>query len=297
MPRRRPATSTNRHPKYSTVEAKGSRKARLRASRYAAPITYMAEPVIKGGSFQTSISILYGVKGIGKTTLLSLIPGMYALPTEPGSDWRPFRQQNCPTWRTLTNYIKDCKEHPERLDGVEVHGIDTIDMLVASGIDTICDEWGLLDLSDEGWSRAWLELRQELIYQLLQLKALGPGLLLVSHTRSRIRTFGNTECEVDSLDLSPSICEAVSNVSDIILHMRYTVDQSRSDRCLCCLGSKDEDAKDNTGKILTVYPDGIINFKTEQEAVSKLLACFEKGGSNSKHTKHTVHRRRRRRPI
>jgi len=60
-------------------------------------------------------------------------------------------------------------------------------------------------------------------------------------------------------------------------------------RCLSIRGSDEEIAKDNTGKLQAVADEeGIIKFRTEKQAVSMILGCFEDGGTVIKKTKKKV---------
>jgi hypothetical protein len=71
--------------------------------------------------------------------------------------------------------------------------------------------------------------------------------------------------------------------------MRY-VDKSKTSaelghmRCLSIIGSEEEDAKDNTGLLSAACGSepGVIKFKTEAQAVKRVLECFENRGNAGK---------------
>jgi len=255
---------------------KASRKERIEADQETRPIVFMEKPKRAVSTFQQSICTLYGPTKIGKTTFASHIPGAYLLATESGYSWLPFRFQDIANWPTFKAFIDEMEDSPKKVKTVSMWIIDTIDILVKKCMSTICYEWGLTDLSEEGFSRAWTELADELVFNILRLRDLGPGILMISHERQRESRTRRLIITKDSLDLSNSIFNAISYISDIILHMRY-VDKSKTSaelghlRCLSTRGSEEEDAGDRTGRL-----NEIIKFRTEKQAVRKVLECFER---------------------
>jgi len=83
--------------------------------------------------------------------------------------------------------------------------------------------------------------------------------------------------------LSDSIYNSVGDLCSIILHMRNGDGERDDDRVLVAIGSPSEDAKDNLGVVLPRYKNGVIKFGTEEEAVDKLMGCFDrqKGGDTA----------------
>jgi hypothetical protein len=259
---------------------KSSRKQRIEDDQRVRPFNFTNNPYAEYKSFQNLIVSLYGPTGIGKTTFAFNIPGLHILATEPVNNPSKFSHTRIPNWPTFKDFLDKMEAKPRLCKDVTMWGIDTIEFLVNKCMSTICYEWGLLDLSDEGFSRAWTELKQELVFNLLRLVDLGPGLLLISHQRQRDSRVNRTIIKADTADLSPSINNAMSFLSSIILHMRY-VDKSKTSadlghlRCFCIRGNEEEDAKDNTGKLGAVAPEGIIKFRSEKQAVRKILSCFK----------------------
>ncbi len=261
---------------------KASRIARIAAEQEVHPIRLSHEPTSEYRRFEQTISILYGPTGIGKTTFGISIPGAHILATEPINSPKKFSSTRIENWPTFKHFLDELDKNPGFADGVSMWVLDTIDALVPKCMSTICYEWGLTELSDEGFARAWSELKQELLFSLCRLATFGPGILMVSHERMLPFMRHRIQLEKESLDLSPSISNAVSFLSSIILHMRY-VDKSKSSaelgdmRCLCIRGSDDEVAKDNTELLQAVCtPDtNLIKFKTEEVAIRKILGCFD----------------------
>lgn len=269
--------------KKKSERTKASRVARIDNEQVVHNIDFNDEPYSEYKSFEETMSSLYGPTGIGKTTFAFNIPGCHILATEPINNPSSFRHTRIQNWPTFKYFIDKMEKNPRLYRGVTMWAIDTIEALKDKCMSTICYEWGITDLSEEGFSRAWQELRSELEFQLLRLYDLGPGILFISHERQRESKGRRLVIHRDTMDLSNSINNCVSYLSAIIMHMRY-VDKSKQSkelghmRCLSVRGSEEEDAKDNTGRLESIcYLDtGTIKFKTERIAVNKILKAFRK---------------------
>lgn len=257
------------------TKSKASRKHRLAEAQVVKPIIFADKAVVKARRFQDCVVSLFGPAKIGKSKFASCIPNIYFLATEPGYEWLKLRTSDIDNWPTFKRFVEEMEKSPRKVKTVSMWTIDTIDRLCNMCMATICYEWGLTDLSEEGWSRAWTELRDEVTYWILRLKALGPGILFISHERQRDIVSRRIKLTKDSLDLPNTTYNVISYFSDITLHMRYVGKSRRSEelgkmRCLATVPSEAEDAGDRTGRL----PE-IIKFRTEKQAVRKILRCFE----------------------
>lgn len=275
----------------------GSRRKRIKEEQRTHKITFETDPSSEFKRFEETVSGLYGIPGIGKSRFaydLGLVlqekyslkyPGVYVLQCEPINHPWKIRKTHIPTWPTFRKFIDDVSEDKKFIKTVKMWVLDTIDALVPKGISTICHDLGVIDLKDatikmgdSGWNAvAWKELRNELLYQVLRLHQLGPGVLILSHERNRPTTDGRLTYDKPSMDLSGSVYNAIGDRCSMIFRMRSS--GSKGGRCLVCLGSNQEDAKDNLNKVSEVYEDGIIKFKTEKQAVRKILDCFDSKAS------------------
>lgn len=267
------------------AKPKAGRKHRIEQSQVVHKIVFDERPTVEISKFQDAIVTLYGPPKIGKSTLGSLIPGVYFLPTEPGVGSLPVRNTPIPNWVTFREFVKTMEQSPQHVQVVSMWAIDVIDALSQMCVENIYFEWQINEMTDEDWGRAYTELRQEFMYWLLRLKALGPGLLMISHERQREFKSRAVRLNKDSMDLPKTTYNVVSNNSDIIMHMRYDQESRNMKdigrlRCLSFRGSESEDAGDRTKRL-----PAVIRFKDEQEAVKGILACFGKpgpGGGSSK---------------
>jgi len=288
-----------------------SRLKRIEKQQTAHEIEFETKASAATTCFEESISALFGMPGIGKSKFAEEMgfalqekygldqSGAYFIQCERINHSWNIRKTMTPTWPTFRAFVDKMEKSPELVKTVKMWVIDTIDSLAPLGISTICHDMGIADLREatrkvggDGWfAEAWQELRFELEYQILRLASFGPGVLILSHERDRKRVENNREVEKSSMDLSNSIYNSIGDACSMILHMRVVNDvtrkaKSRPIRCLSCLSSESEEAKDNLNNMLKKYPEGIMKFTTEKEAVDNLLGCFGKqGGTVKKHKK------------
>jgi len=296
-----------------------SRLKRIEKQQTAHEIVFETEASAATTCFEESISAVFGMPGVGKSKFAEEMgfalqekyglsqSGVYFIQCERINHSWNIRKTMTPTWPTFRAFVDKMEKSPDKVKTVKMWCIDTIDALAPLGISTICHDMGIADLREatrkvggDGWfAEAWQELRFELEYQILRLASLGPGVLILSHERERKRTENNREVNKASMDLSNSIYNSVGDACSMILHMRVVNDvtrkaKSRPIRCLSCLSSESEEAKDNLNVLLKKYPEGIMRFGTEREAVDNLLGCFGKSKSvvkKHKKVKKTVRRK------
>jgi len=287
-----------------------SRLKRIEKQQTTHEVVFETEASAATTCFEESISAVFGMPGVGKSKFAEEMgfalqkkynlsqSGAYFIQCERINHSWNIRKTMCPTWPTFRAFIDKMEQSPELVKTVKMWVIDTIDALTPLGISTICHDMGIADLREatrkvggDGWfAEAWQELRFELEYQILRLAALGPGVLILSHERERKRTENNTEVNKASMDLSNSIYNSIGDACSMILHMRVVNGltrkaKSRPIRCLSCLSSESEEAKDNLNVLLQKYPTGTMQFATEREAVDNLLGCFGKQKIVKKHKK------------
>lgn len=289
-----PTRTVKREPTYD------SRRKRIEEEQAIHPVTLEMEATSEIRQFEDTISGLYGIYGIGKTRFAYDLgevlrekynlpeSGVYFLQCEPVNHPLQIRKSHISTWPTFRKFIDDAEKNSEFISSVKMFVIDCADSLVPRGISTICYDMGVVDLKDatvrvgeNGWNAvAWQELRHELLHQILRLHALGPGVLVLGHERYREVSNGRMTFSRPSMDLSTSVLNAIGQACSMIMRIRGSGEEQTEfnqaqTRCLSCIGSDLEDAKDNLNKVLNHYPNGQIPFTTEREAVEKLFACFD----------------------
>jgi len=275
-----------------------SRLKRIKEEQVIQPIKLEMTASSCSKKFEETITGVFGVPGIGKSKLAECLglalqkkyslraSGVYFLQCEPINHPWCIRKSRLNNWPTFRQFIDNACADPRFVSTVKMWVIDTIDGIIPKGISTICNDFGISDLKDatvrvgtDGWfAKAWQELRDELLYQILRLDALGPGVLILSHERYRPATVGRMRVERASMDVSNSIYNAIGDACSMVIRMRHRNEENKSfakhPRCLSILASEDEDVKDNLNIVLPQYPKGLIPFTTEEQAVERLLDCF-----------------------
>jgi hypothetical protein len=276
-----------------------SRLKRIAKQQTVYDVVFETEASAATASLEETISSLFGTFGLGKTTFAAELgfalqkkyhlsqSGVYFIQCAKINHSLNIRKTMIPTWPTFRAFVDKMESSPELVKTVKMWCIDDIDSLAPLGISTICHDMGITDLREgtrsvggNGWfAEAWQELRFELEYQILRLASLGPGVLILSHERGRKRTEHNKEVEKATMDLSNSIYNSIGNMCSMVLRMKVMSDvsrkaKSRPIRCLSFLDNETEEVKDNLCVMLKNYPEGIMKFGTEREAVDNLLGCF-----------------------
>ncbi len=297
-----------RHRQKETGRKFDSRLKRIKEEQAVHDVKFEMEATSSSKKFEETISALFGPPGVGKSKFAEQLglalqkkyslpgSGVYVLQCERINHPWQIRKSMLTTWPTFRRFVDDVEKYPSFVSTVKMWVVDTLDAIIPKGISTICSDLGVGDLREatrstgnNNWlAEGWRELRAELLYQILRLAELGPGVLILSHERYRKATQDHIEIERASMDVSNSIYNSVGDACSMIMHMRSQGGgtkrrRAKSGRCIAVLSSDEEEAKDNLSVVVPHYPEGIIPFQTEAEVVGKILDCF--GGAIKKRKK------------
>jgi len=229
----------------------------------------------KGGRFQEHFITLYGAPKIGKSTFCMNFPNIYMLPTEPGYRWLKCRKTYIPNWATFRHFVQKVEDKPKFLRGVDLWSIDTTTNLSKFCMQWVCGREGIAHPTDQEWGKGWEAYGDEFMYWILRLAALGKGIIFVAHEKEKEIISRRIRLTKLSPNLPSTTGKFINAISNIILHIGY-VEQSRDAdelgvlRAIYTKPSETRDAGDQTGML----PD-VIKFRTEKQAVRKILRCFE----------------------
>lgn len=277
----------------STTKIKRTRANRIRNEVMKAhPLFFNAEPQ---GGFQELHEIMwviFGEKGVGKTTFAWQIGDQlqyrfaldknacFFIMAEKRNNSLPLRGELVPNWLTFIEFVTQVSNHPEIIDTTKIFVIDPLDTLIESAIDTMCGDYDITEMHQEGFSRAWKELRAQLLSYCNVLRSLVPGLLIISHQRYREVKEGIFSRDKASMDLGDKTANVLGAPCSMIVRMRIVEEKSpsttKSKRCLSCLPNDREEVKDNLDVVCKTYSNGIIPVDTPRKGAQALLDCFDK---------------------
>lgn len=128
-------------------------------------------------TIEECISLIYGEKKIGKTSLLSKFKQTLFLMFEEGGRGLEIYQQSVRSWEEFVKII-DLLESDTTFDNVVV---DTIDEAYGMCMQFVCDRDVMDHPSDQGYGKGWKAVDVEFRKQFLRLQKCGKGNSYVSH--------------------------------------------------------------------------------------------------------------------
>lgn len=272
------------------LRSRSSKPKSLAAEAYkqdAAEIIIEEEPSVESNQFQDLLSLTYGPPKIGKSTLWSLFPGVYFLPTEPGYRALNIRKTYIPNWKTFTKFVSLMEKKKKTCKDISIFCVDTVDNLSKFCMQYACGRDGITHPSDEEWGKGWEAFRDEFTHWILRLCALGPGVSFISHEKQREVIFHGVKMPKETPAMPTTAYTIINNLVDVILKFSYAGKmKSRKEilstkRCLYTRPTALYDAGDKTGKL----PTKII-FRTEEEAVDIIMKSFGEHAPKEKNKKH-----------
>ncbi|MDD5458884.1 MAG: ATP-binding protein [Phycisphaerae bacterium] len=261
------------------VQQNNSNSDQIAAAAYkkkAANIVFEVNATKQGSKFLDHLILLYGEPKIGKTTLFSKFPGVYFLPTEPGYRAVKVRKTPIPDWATFRQFVLWAEGHPNDIKDTKLWCIDTVTNLSKAAMQWVCGRDGISHPSDEEWGKGWEAFGDEFAFWVLRLVNLGKGVAFIAHSKTREIVSRRIKVTKEVPDLAKRTYGFINPLVDMILNMGF-VERGRDEdalgekRCIYTKPTEIRDAGDRTGKL----PD-CIEFKTEQEAVFKIMRAFNK---------------------
>lgn len=146
-------------------------------------LTLPAEANVPPAKLTESIIVIYGRKGIGKTSLASQFDGSLTFMFEKGRRNLPIRQipvkdEEKLDWERFIGYVDLCLAD----DTVQTIVVDTLDRAYEKCMDYVCARAGCThpnDMNDYG--KTWNAVKNELARVLCKIQDSGKGLILLSH--------------------------------------------------------------------------------------------------------------------
>jgi hypothetical protein len=167
--------------------------------------------------------VLYGVEGIGKTTLASQFPGALILDTENGSRRLDVARFRCSTWPDLMVALREMVVEPS---GFQTVVIDSADWAESMCREYLCEKHGKKSIEDWPYGKGFT-LLAETYGKMLEVcdKLIEAGLhvVIVAHSKV-VRTSPPDQTEGFDryeLDLHKHLAPAVKEWADAVLFLNY----------------------------------------------------------------------------
>jgi hypothetical protein len=179
--------------------------------------------IVKGKQAAPVRAVLYGVEGIGKTTLAAQFPVPLFLDTEDGTKQLEVDRVSCPDWASLRGAVAEL--------AVEQHGyqtivIDSIDWAERMLIEFSCKQDGKKSIEDYGFGKGYTVVAEHMgrfVEGLDNLHRAGLHVLLVAHAKVQRTSPPDQTDGYDryELRLSKQVAPIVKEWADALLFANY----------------------------------------------------------------------------
>ncbi len=168
--------------------------------------------------------LIYGVEGIGKTTLAANAPGALVIDTEGGTAQMPIRRiDDIKTWPELLETVEQISKDPSICKTLV---LDTADWAEAMCIKYICEKFKKSGLEDFGYGRGYTYVSEE-FQKLVKLlnDVINAGIHVILTAHAHLKKFEQPD-EMGAYDrwelkLSKQVAPIVKEWADCVLFLNY----------------------------------------------------------------------------
>lgn len=184
-------------------------------------------------SLKGKFVFLYGLPGVGKTTLASQFPKSLILGFEQGTNALDnVYVQPISTWSEWNTVLRQLCNNKALKEKYETICFDTADMMWDILVRKICAEHDVTRLGEIGWGQGYDEARQEFLSGLDQLSKSGYGIVFISHSTEKV--FKNEKGE-DYTKIVPALpnrpFDIINKMVDIVGYIReIEVEEGKRER-------------------------------------------------------------------
>lgn len=178
------------------------------------------------------ITYIYGAAKVGKTTLCSHFPKSLILAFEVGYNALPgVMVQDITRWSEFKEVIRELRK-PEVKEAYSTIIIDTIDVAGSLCEKYVCNQLGIDNMGDGGWStNSWSRYKKELEDCFRTITQLGYALVCISHDQDKtFKRKDGTEYNQIVPTAQKSLNNIVRDMADLYLYA--TIDEQTKQRKL-----------------------------------------------------------------
>ena len=187
------------------------------------------------------ITFVYGPPKCGKTTFGVKMPGALLLAFERGYNALPgVIAQDITTWGEMKQVVRELKK-PEVKARFKSLIIDTADIAADCCQKYICNQLGIENIGDGGWStNGWAKYKKEFEDTFRTLTQLGYAVVFISHAKEKtIKPQNGQEYQEIGSSMQSSALAIIENMSDIIGYAHCKVDTNGNSNVVLTLRSPD----------------------------------------------------------
>lgn len=244
----------------------------------AAEVVFEMVASQEGSSIFDYLMMVYGLPKIGKSTLISHFEGVYWLVTEPGYKHLKIRKSKINSWEDFMAFVKKAEKSKKFVKTVKMWCIDPVDKLTKFAMSYACAELKIDHPNDAGYGKGWEAYGDTFTEWILRLCAIGPGVAVISHVKTREVIVNGMTIEKETPAMNKKCYTIINDLCDITLQIGYEPRKKgrknrgkKQRRCLYTEGTDCIEAGNRTGRRLPP----IIPFNDEAEAVKALMAAFD----------------------
>lgn len=176
------------------------------------------QPHVVSRDLSGYISFIYGPAKVGKTTFGSKMPGHLLLAFERGYNALPgIMAQDVTSWGEMKQVVRELKK-PEVKAVFKSIIIDTADIAADCCQKYICNQLGIENIGDGGWStNGWAKYKKEFEDTFRALAQLGYAVVFISHDKEKtIKPQNANEYQQIGSSMQSSALSIIENMADII---------------------------------------------------------------------------------
>ena len=187
------------------------------------------------------ITFIYGPAKCGKTTFGSKMPGHLLLAFERGYNALPgVMAKDITSWGEMKQVVRELKK-PEVKEVYKSIIIDTADIAADCCQKYICNQLGIENIGDGGWStNGWAKYKKEFEDVFRTLTQLGYAVVFISHDKEKtIKPQNANEYQQIGSSMQSSALAIIENMSDIIGYAHPKICADGSSKMVLTLRSSD----------------------------------------------------------
>lgn len=246
---------------------KGPRKVEMTNSKLAHDFDAVETDPLRGKI------LIYGMPGVGKTTMASQMDRPYFLRCDSRHKWIKTWGKDINSWADFREQVLALLQEDHDFKTVVIDGVGNLWLLCAN---ETCKENGWEHINDAGHGRGYDYAKTKFINAINALAGSGMGIVMISHETTKETEYAGIIRDMAKPDLIPTCWKIVNGITDMIGRMfvkGVMIDGAFTERrCISFTPSTQYVAKDCTKYLKEA---GEIVVEPESECWAKVAKFFQ----------------------